>query len=77
MEVKTEFLLSAACRNVDSAYFLFDSTDFAAFSCAWMIVEGSAWSNVSSCLIINLTRGSVAVVECLYFLSATRTGLKC
>ena len=52
MEVKAEFLLSAACRNVDSAFLLFDNTDFAAFSSAWMLVEGAAWSNVSSCFII-------------------------
>ena len=76
MEVKAEFLLSDACQNIDSAFLLFDTTDFAAFSCAWMLVEGSVWSNVSSCFIINLTRGSVAVIEYLYSLSATRTGLK-
>ena len=71
--MKAEFLLSAACRNVDSAFLLFD---FAAFSCALMLVEGSAWSNVSSCFIINLTRGSVAVIEYLYSLFAPRTELK-
>ena len=76
MEVKAGFLLSAACRNVDSALLLFDTTDFATFSCAWMLVEGSACSNVSSCFIINLKRGSVAVIEYLYSLSATKTGLK-
>ena len=66
MEVKAEFLLSAACRNVEPAFFLFDTSDFAAFSCTWMLVEGSAWSNVSSCFITNLRRGSVAVVEYSY-----------
>ena len=75
MEENAEILLSAACRNVNSTFFLFDTTDFAAFSCAWMLVEGSAWSNVSSCFIINLTRASVAVVEYSYSLSAMRTGL--
>ena len=40
-----------------------------------MLVEGSAWSNVSSCFIINITRGSVAVIEYSYSLSATKTGL--
>ena len=39
IEVKAEFLLSAACRNVDSAFFLFDTTDFAAYNCAWMLVS--------------------------------------
>ena len=43
MEVKAEFLLSDACQNVDSAFLLFDTTYFAAFSCAWMLVEGSVW----------------------------------
>ena len=76
MEVKAEFLLSAAYRNVDSAFLLFDTTDFAAFRCAWVLVEVSTWSNVSSCFIINLTRGSVAVIEYSYSLFATRTGLK-
>ena len=75
-KMEAEFLLSDACRNVDSAFLLFDTADFAAFSCAWMLVEGSAWSNVSSCFIINLTRGSVAVIEYSYSLFATRTGMK-